>query len=243
MAARTAVLAGQALRILELAGFRLHEDDAGLARQHDDGVGGDPVIADQAGEGTEREVEADHAAPAQRHAGRHADDVGLGEVVGLGQYRRVGPDSVDVPWSRARIVVEMTCPRRAAAAIGHLEPPGLAPRRTLALDLAQDDGGSVGRIELQALLDREGFRPAGIEEAAVFVADEHRRPGGIPTEQSGELAETFLVGVRPRIGREARRLGERRADRHDDAQARPSGSLRPRVSSDAMRWPTLRVSR
>jgi hypothetical protein len=46
------------------------------------------------------------------------------------------------------------------------------PRRALTLDRAQDDREPVGRVELKALVDREGLRPAGIKEAAVLVADE-----------------------------------------------------------------------
>ena len=203
------ILARQALRPLELAGLRLHEDDAGIARQHDDGVGRDPVVADQAGERGQREVEADHAAPAQRHAGRHADDVRLGEVVGLGQHRRVGAARVDVPGPRARIVVEGARARRAAAAVVHFEPPGLAPRRALALDLAQDDGRPVGRVELQALVDREGLRPAGIQEVAVFVADIHRRHRGIAAEERHQLSETLRIGGRDR--RRAQSSAPRRA--------------------------------
>ena len=146
-------------------------------------------------------------------------------MVGLGQHRRIGAARIDVPRPGARIVVERARLYRAAAAVGHLEPPGLEPRRALTLDLAQDDGGAVGRIELEALVDREGFGPAGIDEAAVFVADEHGRPGRVAPEQGRELAQTFLIGLRPGIGREARRLGQRRADRHDEAQARRQEAL------------------
>jgi len=213
------VLAGQAFGVLDAAGLRLHEDDAGFAGDHDDGVGRDLVVADQAGERVQREVEADHAALAQRHAGRHPDDIGLGEAVGFGQHRRLGPERVDVPGPLARVEVERARPGGAAAAVGHLEPPGLAPRRAFALDRAQDHGRPVRCVEFEALVDREGLGPADIDEVAVRVADIGRGHGGRAAEQRHELTQALGIGRVAGLGCEARGLGERRADRHDDAQA------------------------
>ena len=102
---------------LEPAGFRLHEDVAGVARHHDDRVGGDPVLADQ--RESVSSVKSKPITPPRRAARRpNAGDVGQGEAIGLGQYRRVAR-------SRRRTMGACADRSRMAVRVGVRLPSGI----------------------------------------------------------------------------------------------------------------------
>ncbi len=217
-------IARQAMAVIGPAGFRFHEDRAGVARHHDDRVRREFVVADQPRQGVQREIEADDTALWQRHAGRYADQVALREVIGLRQDRALGVIGFLEPGARARVVSGELGLGRRATAVGHLEPPGLGAIGLLTLERPDQQRRRIGSVELQALGNRQRIGPPDIEEAAILIADIDGGHRGIAPENDGELAQPFLVGDGA-VGRKGLGLGERAADGHDHAQTRHEEAL------------------